>query len=252
MSASYSKDRDVGIGIWQAPPNLSKEAFENKLTAMVDKLVALPIVQENYVKFEMMFQTGLGTEELMTHGLSEGPPSVWVTVECATIADHLEGWEDPAVMSVLQEGINSVYGDSRPTAHLSSGEVQTRLDRPTAGNRTRLACGLQRPDNISVDGYRKTVSAAADRFVSLPIVQQNVIKHSMWVPHNVLDSQMSAVGFSAPNANIIIMFETENQDSMIEILKDPDVKEFVDDSRHKWDIHFDSSFVANVVTKIEK
>ncbi|KAJ6464926.1 hypothetical protein C8R45DRAFT_939769 [Mycena sanguinolenta] len=184
MSASYSKDRAVGIGIWQAPPNLSKEALENKLTTIVDKLVALPIAQKNYVKFEMwgpkftgiiqMFQTGLVTEELMTHGVSEGPPSVWVIAECAT------------------------------------------------------------------------VNASADRLVGLPIIQKNVIKHSMWVPHNTLDPRASAIGFPVPDSNIIVMIETE-------ILKDSEVKQFMDDSRREWDIHVDSSFfVANVVTKINK
>ncbi|KAF7337418.1 hypothetical protein MSAN_02268300 [Mycena sanguinolenta] len=253
MSASYSKDHAVGIGIWHAPPNVSKEAFENKLTTLIDKLVALPVAQKNYVKFEMMFQTGLGTEEMMTHGVPESPPSVGVIAECATIADYLEIWEDPAVMSVMQEGMNSVYGSSRPTANLSLGEVQIRLDRPTAGNRIRLVCGLKRPDNLSVEGYRKIVNASVDRFASLPIVQKNAIKHSLWVPHNALDRQVSAVGFPATETNIIIMVETENQDRMIELLTDSDVKQFMDDSRREWDIYADIlSFVANVVTKIEK
>ncbi|KAJ6464915.1 hypothetical protein C8R45DRAFT_1219822 [Mycena sanguinolenta] len=252
MSASYSKDRAVGIGIWQAPPNLSKEAFENKVTTMVDKLVALPIAQKNYIKFEMMFQTGLVTEELGAHGVSDGPLSVWLVTECATIAEYLEVSEDPAVTSVFQEGLNSIYGSSRPTVKASLGEVQMRVDRPTAGNRTRLACRLQQADNFSVDGYHKTVNASADRLVGLPIVQKNVIKHSMWVPHNAMDHLVSAFDVVVPDPNPIVMIETENQDSMIEILKDSDVKQFMDDSRREWDIHVNTSFfVANVVTKID-
>ncbi|KAJ6492224.1 hypothetical protein C8R45DRAFT_1137348 [Mycena sanguinolenta] len=250
-SLSYSKDGAVGVGIWQVPSNLSKKAIKGKLTTMVDKLLALPIAQKNYVKFEM---TGLATEELMTHGVSDGPPSVLLTAECATIADYLEILEDPAATSVLQGGINSIYGNSRPTVNLSLGEVQMRLDRSPAAakNRACLACVLKGPENFSVDGYLKTVNASEDVFVGLSIAQKNVIKHSMWIPHNTMDSQVSAIGFPEPHPNIMFMVETENQDRMIEMLKDRDVKQFVEDSRREWDFHVDGSFfVANVVTKLD-
>ncbi|KAJ6464919.1 hypothetical protein C8R45DRAFT_497263, partial [Mycena sanguinolenta] len=254
MSASYSKDRAFGIGIWKAPPDLTKEAFENKLTTMLDKLVALPIAQKNYVKLELMLQTGLATQELMAHGVSDGPPSAWLITECATIADYQEIWEDPAVANVFQEGRNSIYGSSLQAVNLSLGEVQIRVDRPTAGNRTRLACALQRPDNFSMEGYHKTVDAYADRLVGLPIVQKNVIKHSMWVPHNAIDGQVSAAGMPVPDPNIVVLIETENQDRMIELVEDSDFKQFMDDARGRpeWDHVGSSFFVANVVTKIDK
>ncbi|KAJ6473054.1 hypothetical protein C8R45DRAFT_1217552 [Mycena sanguinolenta] len=146
-----------------------------------------------------------------------------------------------------------MYGSSRPTVKASLGEVQMRVHRPTAGNRTRLACAVQRPDNFSVDGYHKTVNASVDRLVGLPIVQKNVIKHSMWVPHNAMDHLVSAFGVLEQDPNLIVMIETENQDRMIELVKDSDVQHFMDDSRREWDIHVNSSFfVANVVTKIDK
>lgn len=51
---SVSKDRAVIIGIWNRPPNLTKEAFETKITSLVDSALALPIVQRNYLKFEIV------------------------------------------------------------------------------------------------------------------------------------------------------------------------------------------------------
>jgi hypothetical protein len=51
---SVSKDRAVIIGIWNQPPNLTKEAFETKITSLVDSALALPIVQRNYLKFEIV------------------------------------------------------------------------------------------------------------------------------------------------------------------------------------------------------
>ncbi|KAF7337416.1 hypothetical protein MSAN_02268100 [Mycena sanguinolenta] len=253
MSASYSKDRAVGIAIWQAPPNLSKEDFEAKLTNMVDKLVAVPIAQKNYVKYEMMFQTAFASEELMVHGVAEGAPSVWMIAECATVAEYLEIFEDPAIMNVLRDGKDNVYG-GHPIAKASLGDVRVWIDRPVANNRARLVCAVQRPGNFSVDGYRKAIEAFADRFPGFSIVQKNVVKHWVWFPHNTVDTHVSAIGLSAPAPDLAIcVVETESHDGMIEMLNDSDFKTYMEDGRRELNIHIGSSyFVANVVTKINK
>jgi hypothetical protein len=99
MSASYKKDRVAGIGIYKAPPNLSKEAFETKITSLVDALLAVPIAQKNFLKFEIVcpnclhryivfiymtqiYQNDFSSPYLKALGFAEAPASVWLRLEC--------------------------------------------------------------------------------------------------------------------------------------------------------------------------
>jgi hypothetical protein len=54
MSAAHRKDRLVEIGIWKAPLNLSKEAFETKFMSIIDSLLTLPVAPKNYLKVDIV------------------------------------------------------------------------------------------------------------------------------------------------------------------------------------------------------
>jgi hypothetical protein len=49
MSASVQKSRFTAIGIHKRPANLTKKDFDAKIDALVDSLVALPVVQNNFL-----------------------------------------------------------------------------------------------------------------------------------------------------------------------------------------------------------
>ncbi|KAJ7738326.1 hypothetical protein B0H16DRAFT_1465778 [Mycena metata] len=53
---SQRKDRFQFIAIHRKPPGLSIREFETKVESFMDDLAALPIVQKNILKFEMMTQ----------------------------------------------------------------------------------------------------------------------------------------------------------------------------------------------------
>ncbi|KAJ7268192.1 hypothetical protein B0H12DRAFT_1097436 [Mycena haematopus] len=253
MSASFIKDRAFGIAIFKAPPNLSKEVFENKMTSFVDALLALPIAQNNFLKYDMIFQTGLVNEHLKALGFSEAPPSVWLTAECATEAHFLEILEDPTFANVVQEkGINNLYG-SHQTANSFLADVETRLDRPAPEERTRLMCAVQRPENLSTDEFLRKLGDFTHKFVGFPIAQRLLVNLSVWMPNNAIDTQILALGFPAPKPAVVFMLETEHQDSMIEVLMDYDIKQMAMDASRELNVHIGSSvFAANVVTKISK
>jgi hypothetical protein len=52
--SSTTTERSCFIGIHKAPPNLSREEFEAKAGAIVDAIVALPVVQKNLLKLEIV------------------------------------------------------------------------------------------------------------------------------------------------------------------------------------------------------
>ncbi|KAF7364138.1 hypothetical protein MSAN_01073000 [Mycena sanguinolenta] len=216
MSASYRKDRVFALAICQAPPNLSKEAFEKKVTSIVDTILALPISQKSFLKFELNFQTGLVNEHVKALGFPEGSPNVLVTVEYAAMADLFELLKDPAFLVAVQEGKNDLYGD-HPAVNAFLANVETRLDRPIPKDRARLVCVLKRPENLSEEGFHQAIRGFADKLVSLPIAQRLCVHHSVWMPTSTGDAHMLALGFPASEPDVVIFMETEDQDKIFEV-----------------------------------
>jgi hypothetical protein len=54
MSASVQKNRFTFIGIHKVPSNLSKKDFDAKMDALVNLLVALPVVQKNFLTLNLV------------------------------------------------------------------------------------------------------------------------------------------------------------------------------------------------------
>lgn len=44
----------MSILMCKAPPHVPKEAFETTMKSLFDALLAIPIVQQNYTKFELV------------------------------------------------------------------------------------------------------------------------------------------------------------------------------------------------------
>ncbi|KAJ6589740.1 hypothetical protein B0H19DRAFT_1227095 [Mycena capillaripes] len=56
--------------------------------------------------------------------------------------------------------------------------------------------------------------------ISLPVVQQNVLKHQLLYPNDRIQEQVQALEFEQALPNMWIRFECENQDRMMEVLLD--------------------------------
>ncbi|KAJ7734210.1 hypothetical protein B0H14DRAFT_2639465 [Mycena olivaceomarginata] len=249
MSASHRKDRVAALGIWKAPPNVSKEAFETKITSIVDSLLAIPVAQKNYLKFDMVLslelcstfvqcswvltqilQNGASNQHLKALGLPEAPLSVWLTCECAvgrrcvqiasnvsSIADRSPFWEgaqtgkDATIVKLFAEAQEFVS-----CADIFCVDIVTRLDVPTPTTRAHMMCSFRCPGHLTSNQYGPKFESFVDRLLALPIIQQNVLKYSLMVAH-------------------------------------PDIKDYVRDAMRELDIHLESSiFSADVVSKISK
>ncbi|KAJ7860175.1 hypothetical protein B0H13DRAFT_2355706 [Mycena leptocephala] len=248
MSASNKKDRMVAVGIYKAPANLSKEEFETKITSFVDRMLAVPIAQKNFLKFEIIYQNELLNQHIKAFDLPEAPTSVWLTVEFETEAHCAEILTDPMFAKAFAEAEEFV---SRATGFVA--DVVTRIDRPTPKDRTHLMCAFQRPDHLSSDEYRKKFEVFVDRLLALPISQKNFLKHSLWLPNDTLDANLRDLGFPPPEPVFVVMAETDNQDRLIEWLTHSDVRAFAVDARRELGVHVGLSiFSADVVTKINQ
>ncbi|KAJ7925450.1 hypothetical protein B0H13DRAFT_1863102 [Mycena leptocephala] len=264
MSASNEKDRMVAVGIYKAPANLSKEEFETKITSFVDRMLAVPIAQKNFLKFEIIYQNELLNQHIKAFDLPEAPTSVWLTVEFETEAHCAEILTDPMFAKAFAEAEEFV---SCATGFVA--DVVTRIDRPTPKDRTHLMCAFQRPDHLSSDEYRKKFEVFVDRLLALPISQKNFLKHSLWLPNDTLDANLRDLGFPPPEPVFVVMAETDNQDRLIEVtppllsqlssdddpqwLTHSDVRAFAVDARRELGVHVGLSiFSADVITKINQ
>ncbi|KAJ6540496.1 hypothetical protein B0H19DRAFT_1077905 [Mycena capillaripes] len=56
---STRKERCCAIGIHRAPAHLSKTEFDARMSALADALCAVPVVQKNFIKFDVINQTNI-------------------------------------------------------------------------------------------------------------------------------------------------------------------------------------------------
>ncbi|KAJ7016309.1 hypothetical protein C8F04DRAFT_1245392 [Mycena alexandri] len=209
MSASSRKDRVAGIGIYKAPPNLSKEALETKITSLVDALLAVPIAQKNFLKFEIIYQNEFLNPHLKALGFPEAPASVWLRLECETDAHGAEILTDPALVKVYAEAEEFL-----PYVMAFMADVVTKIDLPTPRNPMHIMCTFQCPAHLSSNEYRTKFEGFVDRLLALPITQKSILKYSVvnqsqWMPNNTLDAPLRDLGFPQLEPVFVVMAETE-------------------------------------------
>ncbi|KAJ7869731.1 hypothetical protein B0H14DRAFT_3440475 [Mycena olivaceomarginata] len=97
-------------------------------------------------------------------------------------------------------------------------ERKTMTNNPTPMNPARLVCAFYRPDHLSSHEFQ---AKFADRLVSLPTTQKNVMKYFTqsygWHPNNTLNTELRKLGTLAPEPIIVAIVEAENEDRMIEV-----------------------------------
>ncbi|KAF7343147.1 hypothetical protein MVEN_01745400 [Mycena venus] len=247
MSASYQKDRVLCVGVYKAPPNLSKEALQVKAEALVDSLLAVPIAQKNYVKFEINFQNALLDEHLKALGYPEAQPGVWVTGECETEAKFEEILKDPEIAKLIQE--------AEHLEHFSVffADVVAKVDIPTTKNRVRVMSALKPPVHLSSNDFHHQAEAILDRFLALPVAEGKTTRLSLWRQTTNMATTLQETGFPAPDPVLVLVYEAETQEALVEMMTDSSLKMLVSDAIRDISVHLDSStFAADVITKIDK
>ncbi|KAJ7366929.1 hypothetical protein DFH08DRAFT_929643 [Mycena albidolilacea] len=101
---SVPKDRFHIMGIYMVPPQLPKKASEDKIAALIDELLLLPVVEGNALKVEMIVQNDLSNEHVKPTGYAPTPaedPVIIVTLQTETPDHFMAMVEDPAVQKVV-------------------------------------------------------------------------------------------------------------------------------------------------------
>ncbi|KAF7364141.1 hypothetical protein MSAN_01073300 [Mycena sanguinolenta] len=181
-----TQDRAYVLAVCKAPSNLSYEAFQSKFTSIVDTLLALPISQQKFLKFDIIYQTEFGDEQLRALGLTKTPPGAVVTAECATVADFLEMIQVPEFANVVQDGRKSLYGNNPPVDAFVA-DVKTHLDRPASASNRTLWVGAVPYLGNAPDVFRQSIGNFGDKLATLPVAEK-FVKYSLWnsFPNNAI------------------------------------------------------------------
>ncbi|KAJ6522221.1 hypothetical protein DFH09DRAFT_1372768 [Mycena vulgaris] len=101
---STHKDRCRWIGVFKAPPHLSKEEFEQGLTAMARALAAVPTAQANMLWKEVSFANNLFDTEIRGLGLPTTGGVALLIGEAENYEKMRQVAEDPEIGRIVAEG----------------------------------------------------------------------------------------------------------------------------------------------------
>ncbi|KAF7368639.1 hypothetical protein MVEN_00188100 [Mycena venus] len=253
MPPSVTKDRFTVLGVHPAPAHLSKFDFESKIEAFLESILALPIAQKYFLKTEIFFQT---KELAQLEGSSEGfwlpepePTMCIIKYEFETLDHNIEVLNDPELLAVVlgeQElGFNTL-------STTFAADVLTTIDAPAS----QSAVTLQEHKHVvslfkgpGLEAFEQQVKI----ITGIPAAQKNILKHSVYIQNNNLESRLQALGRRPIEPVSVVIYETETLDNLNALFADAEVKKIVGGAqRESGFLESSHRFIARRVTKLEK
>ncbi|KAJ7192414.1 hypothetical protein GGX14DRAFT_701386 [Mycena pura] len=220
------------IGIYRAPDHLSREELEANMKKLGNDVRPLPAAQNNLLKLNMIYQNDKLAKSIQGMGLPEAPATVLITAECNSAA-HLSAYMlDPEVARLVAE--------CEPFRF--------------ARGRLRVLRGRRNPDRQEVPGhipvaeYHAKIDRMVESFISLPVAQQHLVKHTTWLQNNVIAREVKEWGFPEAEKTVLVMLECGSWESM-----DKGTKKIAAAAMDDFGLHVESNcFSADVDTLIHK
>ncbi|KAF7340344.1 hypothetical protein MVEN_01953600 [Mycena venus] len=253
MSSSIRKDRFHVMVMHKIPPDFSKNEFETKLEALIDKAVQLPLVQKNLLKIDMIFQTNLSDEHVKAFGYLPKEEVVFVEVQCETAENVLALLGDAGFQKVAENG--KEFG-LHSNSYGFAADVVTKLDNPSPQGAVHMMFVYGVPPHVSTAHHDQKFNEFTDNFVAIPAVRKNFVTFEVWQHNTKLEDHFRNFGYSAAGPTIIHHAELENWDSATELMADAETQEFVlnaGNAGEDFDLKKHSYvFTGRVVTKLDK
>ncbi|KAF7349908.1 hypothetical protein MVEN_01291500 [Mycena venus] len=182
MSSSVQKNRFTAFGIHRAPANLSKREFDAKVATFCDSLVALPVVQKNFLSLNMVSQNTIMDAHVKELGCSESQTYVLLIAEFETVDNYTEVQHDPAFKNLFSDTFTF-----RAESIGFSADAVTRIDVPrSTGTERQLWVGIYKGPGLSPPAqFQKDVSATMDQYVALPVSRKYMLSHTVWTANNI-------------------------------------------------------------------
>ncbi|KAJ7473542.1 hypothetical protein FB451DRAFT_1558720 [Mycena latifolia] len=126
MSAQ-KQDSICLVGIFKAPPHLSKVQFENKLEAVADAFLSLPGATQGLLKYEMFIQNIILNDHIQALGFPAPHPAVLMRTEWESLDQVVEIMRDARVMKLAAGAIEELGIDVDSCTF--SADVVTKIDQ---------------------------------------------------------------------------------------------------------------------------
>ncbi|KAJ7798033.1 hypothetical protein B0H14DRAFT_3492980 [Mycena olivaceomarginata] len=122
------KDRVRAIGVFKARAELSNDDIHARAEKMIAAVKALPIMQQNLLKYEVSFKTERPAGTLASElGLQETEFSVMILVEAASHEKIHETLTDPGYRKLLAGALEHIT--TREDFHFFPAEFTTIIDK---------------------------------------------------------------------------------------------------------------------------
>ncbi|KAJ6554298.1 hypothetical protein B0H19DRAFT_1262679 [Mycena capillaripes] len=253
-----TKGRFLAVGIHRAPPGMSKEEFLGKMKALAAAVVALPVVQKNVVKYQIISANSSFDEHIKAFGMPASTQQhiALLVAESETPEQMLEISKDPELQSLVAaaEEMTPERGASIFSAH-----VVEKLNKPGRDHKDNLrVVGLFKvPQHLTPGQHAEKFEVLVDSIVAHPTIQKNMLGYTMASQPSLLgrtNLQLTpTMRIPAPERTCILILEAENWERAVEIAKDTDVGKLIAGGHQDFSfLAGSSSFSADFVPMFEK
>ncbi|KAJ7199763.1 hypothetical protein GGX14DRAFT_572480 [Mycena pura] len=235
MPASTRKDRCFGLAIDHAPAHLSREEFRANVEAMYDSLVALPVSQRNYLKFDFVSvllyrsvqvrfrsmpqifpNNGLSTHAKAL-GIGEPPTCVWVRSESESVDNLSEMIADEEFKKILAMGKNPADSFAF-SADVVTG-VNVASTSPDAA--LRIMFLAKAPHGMAEEEFHTKFASLFYRFLELPACRKHLLKCSYWKQNTNIVDDLRTLNYRQVEPAIVVMSEVQTWNQITEASQDP-------------------------------
>ncbi|KAJ7366022.1 hypothetical protein DFH08DRAFT_948091 [Mycena albidolilacea] len=263
MSLPSVSKRCTVIGLHPVPAHLSTKEFAAKIEVLADYHLSLPVAQENFIKYDLITPSDRFDSHFKALGFPQSRPAILVKVECKVRFRAKTSYAYPGSSRQSTEHFAQFLRDAEVVKSISGAPE-------FAGATMHSMDGTMRIDNGSTDGSGSWISIVdcaphlsrsqfsqksadvADGITAVPIMQKNLVRHTMWVGNEALDIDVQALGLPPAASFMIAMLEAD-LDPMIQALKDNGLKQFFNKlPESSWTDEFSNRFAVDVVTKLDR
>ncbi|KAJ7776283.1 hypothetical protein B0H16DRAFT_1684184 [Mycena metata] len=247
MPASNSKDHVTIVGVREVPPHLSTEVFVDKMGALMDALMALPVCKKNFRKWDLIVPVpSLFDSSIRAIGFPASQRHVLTVSECETNNHWVEVLSDPEVTRLVMEA-DTQFGFCS-TAQTFFADVVTGVDALGSLNSARSFWIIKAPSQSS----RDKLGGFVDRLFAMPISQKALHKHSFMGPGpRSTDTLLKRLGLPVPDSVVVIMADHKSLNDAIELWADPAVHQLTVEATAELDFHVNGvAFLGDVESKV--
>ncbi|KAJ6620474.1 hypothetical protein B0H10DRAFT_1946028 [Mycena sp. CBHHK59/15] len=233
MPPSAAKDCFTVLGIHPAPAHLSKSDFESKIETFLESILALPIAQKYFLKTEIVGPFAIFCSIDYTKG-----EQFFQTKELAQLEGSSEGsWlpEPEPTMCIIKYEFEVLNDPELLAVFLGEKEVGfNTLSTTFAADSSRPSMRLLREHKHVISLFKGLGLEAFEQQVKIitgiPAAQKNILKHSVYIQNNNLESRLQALGRRPIEHIAVVIYETERLktlENLNALFADAEVKKVV-------------------------